>query len=403
MNAEFPLVAIEDVSLKVDTWNPRAAQTQVPFEYIDISSVDPIAKEIRGTQRLLPNDAPSRARQLVRAGDVLVSTVRPNLNGVAVVPRQLDGATASTGFAVLRPNPRLIDGSYLLSWLTSPRFVRDMVRRATGASYPAVSESMVCRSQLPLPPLEDQQRITAIFDKVRSLRRNSRAWAAMLDCFLRARFTELFGDVVHDSMGWPERALGDVSEIVSGVTIGRELGGRETVEIPYMRVANVQDGYVDLDEVKTTAATPEEVTRFSLEVGDVLLTEGGDRDKLGRGAVWKGTVELCIHQNHVFRVRPNRALVRSEYLSALLGSALGKRYFLKAAKQTTGIASINRTQLAAFPVRLPPIEDQDKFEQVAGSVESLRSRVTVRNRELERLCASLGDSAFGRRAVPRRT
>ncbi len=128
--------------------------------------------------------------------------------------------------------------------------------------------------------------------------------------------------------------------------------------LPYLRVANVQDGYLDLAEIKTICVRPERVERYRLQVGDVLLTEGGDFDKLGRGAVWLGEIENCLHQNHVFAVRPYKRHLLSSYLSALAGSDYGRKYFLSCSKQTTNLASINSTQLKAFPLLLPPLAEQ---------------------------------------------
>jgi type I restriction enzyme S subunit len=104
--------------------------------------------------------------------------------------------------------------------------------------------------------------------------------------------------------------LGEVAEVASGVTLGRDLERFMTVDLPYLRVANVQDGHLDLEEIKWVRVRPTEVERFLLQPGDVLMTEGGDIDKLGRGTVWEGQIKPCLHQNHVFRVRSVSATAR---------------------------------------------------------------------------------------------
>src|SRR5690606_33476042 len=182
------------------------------------SAVDQDAKAVTGARKLACSEAPSRARQLVRAGDVLVSTVRPNLNGVALVPMELDGATASTGFCVLRPRAGQLDSRYLYHWVKSPRFVRDMVRKATGASYPAVTDKIVCESKLPLPPLPEQRRIAEILDKADALRAKRRAALAQLNTLTQSIFLDMFGDPATNPKGWPIDLIGDVAEIVSGAT-----------------------------------------------------------------------------------------------------------------------------------------------------------------------------------------
>ncbi len=159
-------------------------------------------------------------------------------------------------------------------------------------------------------------------------------------------------------------------------------------------MANVQDAYLDLSEVKEIDATTEEITQYRLRLGDILLTEGGDRDKLGRGAVWRGEIEECIHQNHIFRVRLLDNDFVSDYVSALLGSSYGKRYFLKAAKQTTGIASINRTQLAAFPVLRAAVEVQQRYSAVLAEARRLHHRLDSVVQTTDRLFDSLAQRAF---------
>lgn len=145
----------------IKSWTPTSSDDADSFTYIDLSAVDQEAKALNGAREIACSEAPSRARQLVQSGDILVSTVRPNLNGVAQVPVELGGATASTGFCVLRPRANELDGRYLYQWVKSPTFIQEMVRRATGASYPAVSDRIVQASEIPLPSIEEQRRIAA--------------------------------------------------------------------------------------------------------------------------------------------------------------------------------------------------------------------------------------------------
>lgn len=162
---------------------------------------------------------------------------------------------------------------------------------------------------------------------------------------------------------WKIERLDKISEIQTGIAKNQKTQG-EMIELPYLRVANVQDGYLDLTEIKSIKLQKNKINRYMLEVGDVLLTEGGDFDKLGRGAVWKGQVATCVHQNHVFVVRTNKQLLLPNFLSAQTGSPYGKRYFLKCSKQSTNLASINSTQLKAFPVLLPPMSEQKAITEL---------------------------------------
>lgn len=163
--------------------------------------------------------------------------------------------------------------------------------------------------------------------------------------------------------GWYRTSLSNVACIQTGIA----KGGKPPVvpvEVPYLRVANVQDGYLDLAEVKTIHIERDQIDRYLLQDGDVILTEGGDSDKLGRGTVWRGELSNCIHQNHVFAVRLNQQQVLPEFFAAQAASPYGRRYFLSCAKRTTNLASVNKTQLSEFPVLVPPLPEQRKIAQI---------------------------------------
>ena len=169
----------------------------------------------------------------------------------------------------------------------------------------------------------------------------------------------------------------------------------EGIELPYMRVANVKDGYLDLGEVKTIAIKRTEVDKLLIQPGDLLMTEGGDPDKLGRAALWSGEIDHCVHQNHIFKVRSDRSRVLPSYLRALAGSTYGKAYFLSVAKKTTGIASINKTQLSAFPVVLPPMTEQEVFADRAAAVDSITLQQSEALKKAEASFQALLARAFG--------
>ena len=195
---------------------------------------------------------------------------------------------------------------------------------------------------------------------------------------------------------WTPRALGTLADVSGGVTLGRSISGPGVVELPYLRVANVQDGYLDLDEIKTVQVLSSEVARYKLEPGDVLMNEGGDFDKLGRGVIWSGELEICLHQNHVFRVRCSRADLDPRYLAAYSASRFGKSYFVQASKQTTNLASINSTQLKAFPLMLPPPEEQRAIvEKLAGLDLRVESEARTKQKLLAQKSGLMDDLLTG--------
>jgi type I restriction enzyme S subunit len=197
--------------------------------YIDIGAIDRDSKQIAGAQRISVNSAPSRARQEVRACDVLVSTVRPNLNAVAKVPSHLDGEIASTGFCVLRPRLEQIDDSYLFYLVQSSPFIERLIRIANGASYPAVTDDEIRETPLRLPRLPEQRRIAAQLEQADRLRRTRRYTLALSDTFLPATFRRMFGDAF---AGSSFERLGELVTITGGGTPAREKPEYYTGRIP---------------------------------------------------------------------------------------------------------------------------------------------------------------------------
>ncbi len=277
------------------------------------------------------------------------------------------------------PNSNLLEADFLY-FLFLAKNLSDF---ASDSNPPSIRKSEVEDWNIRVPPLPEQRRIVDILSRAESivrLRREAQKKAAEL---IPALFTDLFGDPATNHKSWPVRRLDEVSKVISGATKGRRLPPDQAIELPYMRVANVKDGHLDLTEIKTIQIKRTEVERLKLEIGDLLMTEGGDPDKLGRAALWAGEVDLCVHQNHIFKVRSDRAQVLPEYLRALVGSAYGKDHFLRIAKKTTGIASINKTQLSAFPVVLPPLDKQRTFVAHVAAMESIQTQQATATTQAE--------------------
>ncbi|EGQ8195422.1 type I restriction endonuclease subunit S [Vibrio parahaemolyticus] len=155
---------------------------------------------------------------------------------------------------------------------------------------------------------------------------------------------------------WIVRRLKHTSTLQSGIAKGKDNAGKETLSIPMLRVANVQDGYVKLDDVHEINVLPHEVERYALKGGDVLMNEGGDNDKLGRGTVWKEQIKPCIHQNHVFVIRVTD--IEPEWLGWLTQSSYAKFYFFRVSKQSTNLASISSTNVKEVHLLIPPADER---------------------------------------------
>ena len=298
---------------------------------------------------------------------ILYGKLRPYLNKVAT---PAFSGRCSTELIPLLPRDG-VNRDFLAHVLRQRETVDFAMASVTGARMPRADMKVLMSMTVPLPSLEEQQRIVALLSRAARIKSLRARAAAQLDEFAPALFAGMFGGPREISKRYRCKPLRDVAEIASGATKGRRIALAERVDVPYLRVANVQDGFLDLDEMKTIAMRRSEVDKYALAIGDLVMTEGGDIDKLGRAAVWNGELDYCAHQNHVFRVRPNRALVLTDYLRGVAGSEYGKSYFLSVAKRTTGIASINKTQLGGLPVPIPPLDLQKRYALLAAEVQAI--------------------------------
>ncbi len=160
---------------------------------------------------------------------------------------------------------------------------------------------------------------------------------------------------------WEVKPLKALSQLQIGLTLGKKYQVGSLITRPYLRVANVQDGYLDLDDIAEIDLPAPDSPRYELREGDVLMTEGGDFDKLGRGCMWEGQIAHCLHQNHIFAVRPRRDRLNPLYLALVMSSGYGRAYFTATSKQSTNLASTNSTKLRNLPMPAPSVSEQDKI------------------------------------------
>lgn len=281
-----------------------------------------------------------------------------------------------------------IDPDYLLYALASQR---DALAREIGTSAHGtrrLGSSSLQALPIPMPPLNEQRAIGYFLSKlqhvvevqsqiVRTVRRvKETATAGVFGEGVRAAPRQMtrFGPVPGN---WQIEALENVAEVQTGVAKGRKFANEEMTEVPYLRVANVQDGRLELSHMKTIQIRRSEVDRYRLKVGDVVLTEGGDFDKLGRGFIWRAELELCVHQNHVFAVRPDRRRLTPEFFAYLTQAPYGKSYFRTVAHKTTNLACINTAKLKAFPVPVPPLDEQ---QQIVATLDAIDRNIALHER-----------------------
>ena len=268
-------------------------------------------------------------------------------------------------------NPNVLDREFLFHVLKTTTHDERANHAVLGK---VLNKRKVEELKIPLPPLDEQRRIADILNRTARIERLRAQAARHLRDFSSALFVKMFGGREQIGIRFPCAPLREVSTIGSGATKGRKIDQVNAIEVPYLRVANVQDGFLNLAEIKVITIKCSEKEKYALASGDLVMTEGGDADKLGRAAIWEGDLDYCAYQNHIFRVRPHTNVILPDYLRETAGSTYGKVYFLSVAKQTTGIASINKTQLGNFPVPIPPIDLQIRYAEI---IAKFRGIITI--------------------------
>lgn len=271
----------------------------------------------------------------------------------------------------------------------------NLAKYFSGATIPHIYFKDYGKEKLLERTEKEQKSIAEILSKMDSLISLRKQQIAKLDELVKARFVEMFGDVLLNSMQWPEKTLENMADIVSGITKGRKTAEADLQEVPYMAVSNVKDGYIDWTTVKTILATRQEIEQYRLMPDDILMTEGGDSDKVGRGAIIKVPLKNSIHQNHIFRVRLDEQEILPSFFAEYLRHQKAKRYFLGCAKQTTGIASINMRQLRALPTLVPPLSLQKQFAAFVERVDRQKQTIQQSLEKLELMKKALMQEYFG--------
>ena len=185
-------------------------------------------------------------------------------------------------------------------------------------------------------------------------------------------------------IGWKLVCLKRIAEIQGGLTLGKQYEG-PLIERPYLRVGNVQDGHFDLEDVSVIELPADVAPGVELRPGDVLMTEGGDLDKLGRGHVWDGEILGCLHQNHIFAVRCFLHKLKPMFLAYVTAAKYGRDYFEATGKKTTNLACTNATKVGQFPIPLPGLAEQEaicaylekRLGEVKATVTGIQSQIAT--------------------------
>lgn len=338
-------------------------------------------------------------RKRVCVGDFVINS-RSDRKGSCGVST-LEGSVSLINI-VLQPRQQLT-GNYAHYLLRSQPFSEEFYRNGRGivADLWTTRYSEMKTILLPVPSREEQDQIVRYLDwqvsKINRLIAAKRKEIALLKEQKQRKITEvvvhgLKPNVPHKDTGiawigsipahWHCVALKRCATVKSGITLGKQYPvGTNLVSVPYLRVANVQDGFVNIETVTNLNVTPEEAAQYRLPRGCVLMTEGGDRDKLGRGCVWNGEIENCIHQNHIFAVTVNDKLLLNKWLEYVSACDIGRVYFDVTAIKTTNLACTNASKVMAFPIPLPPRDEQ---ECIINELNRITSRFNDARESLEK-------------------
>ena len=308
---------------------------------------------------------------LVPAGSIIFSKRAP-VGSVVIAKNTL---CTNQGCLACIPNDA-VNSTYFYYCMSI--FTEQFELVSAGTTFKEIAASTFASFLLPCPPLSQQNEIVNFLDKESSridsmlskTRSSIEEYKKLKQAVITQAVTkgvrgeremkdsgvEWIGEIPAE---WRKTQLRHCATIKSGITLGKSYS-KDTIliERPYLRVANVQGGYVDLNDLATIEVTPDEDLKYRLHSGDVLMTEGGDRDKLGRGCVWHGEIEPCLHQNHVFAVQTNETVLLPEFLEYLTASDVGRSYFDVTAIKTTNLACTSSSKVLAFTIPLSPIEEQ---------------------------------------------
>ena len=281
------------------------------------------------------------------------------------------------------------DLRYIYYLFTNTGFQKEMRKYAKGILEIRlrISSNDMLKRIVPSPPFKEQQRIADYLDKMcaeidavlEKTRASIKEYKKLKQAVITQAVTKgIRGDRPMKDSGiewigeipaeWRKTQLRHCAAIKSGITLGKKYEKTDSlVERPYLRVANVQDGYVDLSVLTTIKVTQDEDLKYRLRAGDVLMTEGGDRDKLGRGCVWHGEIEPCLHQNHIFAVQTIKETLLPEFLEYLTVSDVGRSYFDVTAIKTTNLACTSSSKVLAFTIPLPSVEEQAEIVEALNT------------------------------------
>ncbi len=354
----------------------------------------------------------SSAATLLPKGTVIMAS-RATIGTVRLAGTEL---TTNQGFISFICDERKLHRCFLY-YVISGLLGEYFAEIAPGTTFQEISRSKAKLEPIGYPPLVEQHRIAAYLDAscaaidaaVAAKRRQLETLDALRKCIIQRAVTrgiaarvelKSTGNVWMEQIpqGWKLFCLKRIAKIQGGLTLGKQYEG-PLIERPYLRVGNVQDGHLDLTDVSVIELPASVAAGVELRSDDVLMTEGGDLDKLGRGFLWKGEIPGCLHQNHIFAVRCFSHKLKPIYLSYVTAAKYGRDYFEATGKKTTNLANTNATKVGGFPIPLPPLSEQEAIcthldekladvKRIVSNIESQIATLTAYRKSLIHECVT---------------
>jgi len=367
--------AIGDVTaLHTEIRDPRVAPDET-FKYVDISGIDREEKIVAKVKTLKGMDAPSRARKVIRTGDVLVSTVRPNLNAVALIPDELGNQVCSTGFCVLRANPDILP-DYLFYFVRSSQFIRMVSGEVSGAMYPATTDQKIKEVRLPVPSLAEQRRIVDILrraDGIRDLQKQAQDTARQL---IPALFIKMSGDPAVNQKGWPIRKVSDfVERFEGGKNLKSGSDGPDSCKI--LKVSAVTSGRYIEDESKPTPDDYSPPKKHYVRQGDLLFSRANTEFLVGATALVDRTNGKTLLPDKLWR------FVWAEEVDPIYMHSLFQSHHVRKelSKLSTGTSAsmrnISQGKLRTLKFPVAPYSEQKQFADRVRQIHAIQVQQSV--------------------------
>jgi type I restriction enzyme S subunit len=263
-----------------------------------------------------------------------------------------------------------------------------------GAGLKHISKKYIENLNIPILPIETQNKIVAVLDKASALVSKREQTIQLLDELLKATFLETFGDLFSNEKKWSLEFIGKLCDVQGGLQITPKRNSNP-IEMPYLRVANVFRGRLDLNEIKNIKVTENEIERILLQAGDILIVEGhGNINEIGRASLWNGEIERILHQNHLIRLRVSSNKVNSIFLTEYLNSYSGIYQMKNISNTTSGLNTISTGKVKSIKIPTPPIEIQNKFELFYKNVKEEKAKIILSQTYLSAFFKSILQKVF---------